>query len=143
MSNTYSAQTSITINAAIDKVWEALTDPQVVKKYLHNTTMKTDWSVGGPITWSGEWNGKSYEDKGTVLKFEPKRLISTSHWSPRSDTKDMPENYHIVTYELSESSDQTTITLTQSNCPSQEGADNMIIKGWKPILQTIKESLED
>ena len=79
---TYSAQTSITIEASIDRVWNALTGPKEIKKYLHGTNTKTDWVVGHEITWSGEWNGKAYVDEGEVLAYEPKRIIRTSHWSP-------------------------------------------------------------
>lgn len=139
---TFSAQTSVTINASIDKVWEALTSPAVIKQYLHDTDTKTDWVVGHPITWSGIWQGRAYEDKGTVLGFEPKKRLSSSHWSPLFGTEDWPEHYHIVTYELDGNNKQTTLTLTHSNSPTQQDADAMIENGWKPVLQTIKQILE-
>lgn len=62
----YSSQTSIEINATPEQVWDVLVNPELVKQYLHGTTMQADWHEGGAITWSGEWNGKSYVDKGTV-----------------------------------------------------------------------------
>jgi uncharacterized protein YndB with AHSA1/START domain len=142
MDKTFSAQTSIVINAPTDKVWDALVNPTMVKQYLHDTDMTADWVEGGSVTWSGEWNGKAYQDKGTVLKFEPKKIISTTHWSPLSGTEDKPKNYHIVTYELSESHNQTILTLIQGNSPTQEDADNMIENGWKPIIQSIKKLVE-
>lgn len=142
MDKTFSAKTSVTINAPIEKIWDALTNPEEIKKYLHDTDTKTDWVVGNEITWSGEWNGKAYVDKGEVLAYEPQRLIKTSHWSPLSGVEDKPENYHIVTYELSNNGDQTTLTLTQGNSRTQEDADNMIKGGWEPILQQIKQLLE-
>jgi len=143
MEETFSAQTSLTINAPIEKVWQALVDPVIVKQYLHGTDLKTDWNIGAPITWSGDWNGKAYEDKGIVLKYTPPSLVSTSHWSPLSGTEDTSENYHIVTYTLSEHDSKTTLTLTQSNSPTQEDADSMIENGWRPILQTLKDLLEN
>lgn len=72
MAQNYSAQTSINIKASADKVWQALVDPSIVKKYLHGTTMNANWKEGGLITYKGQWKGQEYEDKGTVLKFEPK-----------------------------------------------------------------------
>jgi hypothetical protein len=53
-----------------------------------------------------------------ILRFEPLRVISTSHWSPLSGVEDTPENYHVVTYELAAHDNQTTLTLTQSNTPN-------------------------
>lgn len=143
MAQNYSAQTSINIKASADKVWQALVDPSIVKKYLHNTTMNADWKEGGLITYKGQWKGQEYEDKGTVLKFEPKKLLCTTHWSPMSGTEDKQENYHVLTYELQEANGSTTLTLTQSNSPSQEYANNMIENGWKPILKTMKKIVED
>ena len=54
---------SVVINASTEKVWDALTIPEEIKKYLHDTGTKTDWVVGHEITWGGEWNGKAYVDK--------------------------------------------------------------------------------
>jgi len=142
MIETSSAQTSVTINAPIDKVWDALTNPKEINQYLHDTNTKTDWVVGHEITWSGEWNGKAYVDKGEVLAYEPKKIIRTSHWSPLSGTEDKPENYHIITYELSERDNKTTLTLTHGNSPTQEDADKMVKSGWEPILQQIKLLVE-
>ena len=142
MDKTFSAQTSVAIIAPIEKVWDALTNPDEIKIYLHDTDTKTDWVVGHEITWSGVWNGKAYTDKGEVLAYEPRRLIKTTHWSPLSGAEDKPENYHIVTYELLSNGNETTLTLTQGNSPTQEDADKMIKGGWEPILQQIKELLE-
>ncbi len=139
---TYSAQTSITVNAPVERVWEALVNPELVQQYLHGTTMQADWREGGTITWRGDWHGTLYEDKGVVLRFEPPRVISSSHWSPLSGAADQPENYHIVTYELTESGNQTTLTLTQSNSPTQQDADNMVTQGWQPILHALKQLVE-
>lgn len=138
----YAAQTSIIINAPRARVWEALVNPTLVREYLHGTTMEAEWREGGDITWSGEWNGQTYQDKGVVLRFEPMSLISTTHWSPLSGSADTPENYHVVTYTLTDDGDQTNLTLTQSNSPSQQDADSMVEQGWKPILQTLKQVVE-
>ncbi len=67
MNTSFIAQTSVVIDAPAADVWEALTNPELVKEYLHGTTMATDWQVGSPITWTGEWKGQAYQDKGTVL----------------------------------------------------------------------------
>lgn len=138
----FEATKSVTIRAPRAKVWEALTDPAKVTQYLHGTVMSTDWTVGGPITWSGVWKGQSYVDKGTVLAFEPDRLLKTTHWSPLGGSEDRPENYHTVTYELAGDGDVTTLTLTQDNNATQEEADAMAENNWGPVLQALKETAE-
>ena len=76
MTANFVAKKRITVNAPPDVVWRALTDPAMVRQYMHGTNLQTDWTVGSPITWKGEWQGKSYEDKGTVLAVEPTKLLN-------------------------------------------------------------------
>lgn len=49
---------SIEIAAPAGEVWAALTLPGLIKRYMMGATLATDWQVGSPITWSGEWQGK-------------------------------------------------------------------------------------
>ena len=136
------AEKRITINAPADAVWEALTDPEKVKVYMHGANMKTDWEVGSPITWTGEWKGAAYEDKGEVLAVEPGKLLRNTHWSPMGGTEDKPENYHTVTYELDQRADKTILTLKQDNNASQEEADAMAENNWGPVLEGLKKVAE-
>ncbi|MGH7233890.1 MAG: SRPBCC family protein [Candidatus Saccharimonadales bacterium] len=141
-SKDYNSVASIDINAPVEKVWDALTNPEVIKKYLFDTNTVTSWEVGSQIVWQGVWEGKPYKDKGVVLDFQPNKLLKTTHWSPMAGTEDKPENYHVVTYELQTRGDVTLLVITQSNNSTQEDADSMAEKGWKPILQTLKSLLE-
>lgn len=138
----FEATTSITIDAPADKVWEALTDPAKVKQYMHGTEMSTDWKKGSPITWRGEWKGRPYEDKGTVLEIQPRKMLRYTHWSPMGGSEDKPENYHTVTYELSGEDGHTVLTLSQDNNPTQEEADKMAANNWAPVLEGLKKTAE-
>lgn len=142
MAKGFEAITSVTIDAPAEEVWQALTDPAKVKQYLHGTEMSTDWNEGDPITWRGEWQGRAYEDKGTVLAVKPGRLLRYTHWSPMGGSEDRPENYHTVTYELWGEDGKTTLTLTQDNNPTQEEADKMAANNWAPVLQRLKTVAE-
>ncbi|MDP9326687.1 MAG: SRPBCC domain-containing protein [Actinomycetota bacterium] len=142
MKGSFVAEKRITIDASAEAVWQALTDPELVRQYLHGTNMETDWNVGGPITWKGEWKGQSYEDKGTVLEVEPNKRLKNTHWSPMGGSEDKPENYHTVTYELDEQDGKTTLTLKQDNNASQEEADNMAENNWGPVLEGLKAVVE-
>jgi uncharacterized protein YndB with AHSA1/START domain len=142
MTRGFAAIKRVTIHATRGEVWEALTDPDKVKQYLHGTEMSTDWKEGSPIVWRGEWKGRSYEDKGTVLAVQPEELLRYTHWSPMGGSEDKPENYHTVTYELAGDDGKTTLTLTQDNNPSQEEADTMADNNWGPVLNGLKEMVE-
>ena len=131
----------ITIKAKAEKVWDALTSPRLIKEYLFGTQVKSDWKVGSPITYSGVWEGKRSEDKGTILELVPNRRFTSTYWSSFSPLPDLPENYATVTYELSESRGETTLTVTQDNNVSRESADHSQ-SNWEKVLQTMKGLLE-
>jgi uncharacterized protein YndB with AHSA1/START domain len=136
------AKKRITVSAPPDVVWRALTDPAMVRQYMYGTNLQTDWAVGSPITWKGEWQGKPYEDKGTVVAVEPKKLLKVTHWSPMGGSEDKPENYHTVTYELAELGQETILTVEQDNNPSQEAANTMAEQNWGPVLDGLKATAE-
>ena len=142
MSRGFEAIKTVTIHATRAEVWSALTNPEKVKQYMHGTEMSTDWKEGSPISWKGEWKGRSYEDKGTVLAVEPQKLLKYTHWSPMGGSEDKPENYHTVTYELAGEDGKTTLTLIQDNNASQEEADKMASDNWGPVLIGLKETVE-
>jgi uncharacterized protein YndB with AHSA1/START domain len=142
MAGSFTAVKRITIHASRESVWQALVDPQKVKQYMHGTNMETDWSVGSPITWKGEWKGNAYEDKGTVLDVKPQTLLKVTHWSPMGASEDRPENYHTVTYELADHNGTTQLTVEQDNNATQEEADSMAENNWGPVLEGLKKVAE-
>jgi uncharacterized protein YndB with AHSA1/START domain len=141
MNKTFLAKAAITIHAPASKVWDALTKPDLIKQYLFGTEVTTDWQVGGPITYKGEWNGKAYEDKGKVLQIETEKLLVSTFWSSLSGLADIPENYKTVRYELSAEGRETKLTITQDNNDSQEEA-NHSEQNWRMVLEGIKKLLK-
>lgn len=135
------AKVEVVVNAPIAKVWEALTDPKIVKQYLFGTEVVTDWKVGSPIIWKGVWQGKPYEDKGEILQMIPEKLLETTYWSNMAGLPDRPENYKKVTYELGEENGSTKLILTQDNNPTEEDK-NHSEQNWKMVLDGLKKLLE-
>ena len=130
-----------TIDVSVPVVWDALVNPDVIKEYMFGTTVVSDWKPGSPIRWKGSWRGKAYEDKGTILEFEPNHLLSYSHFSPLTGTPDVPENYHTVTMELFPEGRRTVVSLSQDNNPTEE-ARRHSDENWKMMLAGLKELLE-
>jgi len=141
MKRDYIAKRSIVVNAPAARVWQALTRPELVKQYLFGTEMTADWRVGGAITYRGQWEGKPYQDKGSVLAFEPEKRLRSTYFSSLSGLEDKPENYNTVTYELAEAKGRTTLTVTQDNNPSPESAEHSA-KNWAMVLEGLKKLVE-
>jgi len=141
MKNAITGRTSIEIDAPVSKVWEAITNPQIIKQYFFGTNVISDWKVGNPIIFKGEWNGKSYQDKGTILNIIPLKLLRYNYWSSMSGIEDKPENYVIVTYNLFEDGDITLLTVIQENIPDQKMKEHAE-ENWRMVLNELKGLLE-
>jgi uncharacterized protein YndB with AHSA1/START domain len=141
MKTSYIAESSVSIDASAAKVWQALVDPAAVKQYMFGTTVVSDWKEGSPITWKGEWKGRSYEDKGVILRATPGRRLSYTHFSPVSGVPDRPENYHTVTIDLSADGDRTQVALSQDNNPTEEDREHSE-KNWGQMLAGLKKYVE-
>ena len=135
------ARASITIHAPRAQVWNALVTPSAIKQYMFGTDVRSDWKERGPITWSGEWQGKPYHDKGVILKIERDYALQYSHFSPLSGQPDKPENYHTVTIELSDAGAATRVMLSQDNNPT-ETARSHSEKNWTLMLSGLKQFVE-
>lgn len=125
----------------VSKVWQSLVNPEIIKQYLFDTEVTTDWKVGSPIIYKGEWQGKAFVDKGEILKIEPEKMLMSTHWSPLSGVPDTPANYHTVTYILSERGDGTEVTITQDNNSTEEEKEHSE-QNWKTVLANMKKLLE-
>jgi uncharacterized protein YndB with AHSA1/START domain len=135
------ARAETRVYASRNRVWDALVNPAVIRQYMFGTLVISDWKEGSPIIWKGEWEGKPYEDKGVILRFEPERLVRYSHFSPLSGLADSPENYHIVTIELSGEEEYTRVALSQDNNPTEQASEHSK-KNWDMMLAGLKKLLE-
>jgi uncharacterized protein YndB with AHSA1/START domain len=141
MRQEFTAVAAVDIRAPASRVWEALTQPALIKEYMFGTTVMSEWKPGAPITWAGEWKGQPYEDRGVILKIKPPRLLQYSHFSPLSGQADKPENYHTVTIELSPKGEDTHVSLLQDKNPSPEARDHSQ-ENWAAMLAAMKKLLE-
>jgi uncharacterized protein YndB with AHSA1/START domain len=137
----YTAKADTEISASADQVWAALTDPDQIKEYMFGSQVETDWKPGSQIRWKGEFEGKSYEDKGEVLEVEPGRRLKVTHFSPLTGQDDVPENYHTVTYELAEHDGHTHVSLSQDNAGSEQEAEHSSAT-WQQMLDGLKKQVE-
>ena len=132
---------STTIATDTSKVWDALTNPTIIKEYMFGTDTTSDWKVGSRITYKGVWQEKEYEDGGTIIEIEPKKKLISTYWSSMSGTEDKPENYATVGYYLEPTENGTKLTITQDNIKTEEAKEHSI-SNWNMVLDTMKKILE-
>ena len=134
-----------TIAADAKTVWSAMT-AKGKSALFAGTDVKTDWKVGHPITFSGDWKGKKFQDRGEIQRFEEGKELSFTHWSEMSGQPDRPENYHVVRYVLQPDGKRTKVTLSQLNMGEAGEIDAKTkaeyTKTWKMMLDGLKEAVE-
>jgi uncharacterized protein YndB with AHSA1/START domain len=132
---------TININATASKIWDALTNPDIIKQWLFGTNVISDWKVGSHILFTGNWQGTDYKDKGTILQFEKERIFRYNYWSGFSGLPDSTENYSIITFMLAPTNNSTQLTLTQTNFATDTGYEHSD-KNWDATLELMKKIIE-
>ena len=70
----------VQVAASAEEAWNALTDPQTVRRYYFDTAPRTTWEVGSPIEFVDD-DGDA-QITGTVLEFEPPTRLAMSRIVP-------------------------------------------------------------
>lgn len=133
----------IKINAPVNKVWDALTKQELVKKWQYGSELITDWNMGSTIRFRAEWEGKVFEQWGVILDVVQNKMIRYSLFAPRPDLEDKPENYFIMNYILTEGENMVTLEIVQEdNRPDAkqsepQGEENPILNGLKLLIESL------
>ena len=129
-----------TIKAPVNKVWDALTKPEIVKQYFFGSDLRTDWEKGSPVYFSGEYEGHAYEDKGIVLEYVENQKLSYSYLSSWANLEDKPENYLLVSYEVKALENGTELKITQSNYTEEKAQHSK--ENWASLVNEMKKMVE-
>lgn len=132
---------TINIKATPSKVWDALTNPAIIKKWLFGTDVISDWKIGSEILFTGNYQGTDYRDKGTILQFEKEKTFKYNYWSGFSGLPDNPENYSVIAFMLSPADSGTELTLTQNNFPTGTAYEHTA-QNWTATLALMKNITE-
>ena len=139
---TTTARAALHVDASRDRLWHALTDPDTISRFMFGSRVDTDWREGSPIRYRGEWEGRPYEDKGTILEVAPGERLVTSYYSPLSGKPDEPASYQTVSYLLADDEDGTLVTITQDGCADDAEAERMS-DNWAAVLASLKGVVEE
>lgn len=120
MNHELSVSESIAIHAPVERVWETMTNPELIKEYLYGTETITDWKPGSEIVFQGAWEEQAYRDSGTIQENILHKKISYSYWSGFSGLPDTPENHSLVIYEMESKGTETIFTWTQIGFPNED-----------------------
>lgn len=141
MAEDLSTEHSIAIDAPVQAVWDAITAPATIERWFFGVHTETDWREGSPIVHTGTWQGRPYEDRGTIVRIEPPHVLTHTHWSALSGLPDLPEHHQRVTWTLRPSGTGTELTVSETNLPSGE-AKGVSDQTWPVVLANLKQVVE-
>lgn len=130
------------INAPTATVWDALTNPKLIKQYFFGTEARSDWKEGSTIDYKGEWEGETYHDKGTILRLIPEKELTINHWSSRSGKPDRPENYDQHSYKLVDKGNKTDLIMSQVDHFKSEENRSKAWQHWDVVMDGLKKVVE-
>jgi len=146
MSEELTVTKSIRINAAVTRVWEALTTPEWSRKYMYGCDVVSDWKPGNSIEFIDRKTDKEIVlVKGKIVNIEPKSLLQYTVFGPAAGLNDIPSNYTTVTYKLTPENNHTIVRVTQGDFAEIEDGSNRYKHsetGWDFALNKLKEELE-
>jgi uncharacterized protein YndB with AHSA1/START domain len=144
--NELNIKKTITLDAEAAKVWEALTKPEMIKKYMEGTEVISDWKVGSPILWVGTSEGsEKVMLKGSIERMEFGKLIQFTSLNLDAEYTDIPSNYVKATYELIPKLGKTLLSVTQGDYSQVEDGRKRFVSddgGYNRTLNALKTFVE-
>jgi uncharacterized protein YndB with AHSA1/START domain len=130
----------IYIRATADKVWHALTTPEMTRQYWSNHRNRSDWRVGSP------WQHEDHDDaslvdiSGTILESVASRRLGFT-WASPADAK-AGMRLSRVLFETTEDDGVVRLTLTHDQLSESSDMAEGIAEGWPLVLSSLKSLLE-
>ncbi|MFH8365779.1 SRPBCC family protein [Streptomyces sp. NPDC018031] len=142
------------IRATPERLWQALTDPALIRRYHENTGPDSDWAPGSPVRWKMSPDGE-YRDYGQrVLAAEPfRRLSYTWHnyepeiaamfgWSDETLAELRKEPISKVSFEIEPLGEVVRLTVVHDDFAPGSEMLKGVSEGWPFILSSLKTLLE-
>jgi uncharacterized protein YndB with AHSA1/START domain len=128
----------IYIKTTPERLWEAITDPEIRSKYSFGNRIISDWTPGSRYTTTNP-NADGPLGEGENLEIDPpRRLVQSMVALWGDDVKS--EGTSRVTWEIEPVGDSCRLTVTHDQL--REGANDQLYGGWPMILSGLKTWLE-
>ncbi|RYY90802.1 MAG: ATPase [Chitinophagaceae bacterium] len=131
----------VRIEAPIERVWECVSNADLVREWQYGSNLDTSWEPGTGIRFSTPWEGKTFEQWGTVEAYNAPNFLAYRLFAPRPGLEDKPENYFRMEYRLQELDGTTELEISQVD--ERPGAEQEKPQGEEnPMLQALKKLAE-
>ena len=128
----------IYVKTTPEKLWEAITDPELRSKYNFGVRVNSDWTTGSPYTSEHDRLDGPLAQGENLEVDPPHRLVQSFNALWSDDVK--AEGTSRVTWEIKQIADSCRLTVTHDQL--REGANDELYGGWPMILSGLKTLLE-
>jgi uncharacterized protein YndB with AHSA1/START domain len=129
----------IYIRTSPERLWQALTDPELTRRYWCETHQESDWKPGA--AWRLMIPDGRVGDGGEILEIEPpKRLVIA--WRNEFKPELRAEGFSRLTYELEPQGDSVKLALVHEMDRPDSKLIGAVSGGWPAILSSLKSLLE-
>jgi uncharacterized protein YndB with AHSA1/START domain len=128
----------IYIRTTPERLWAAITDPEIRAKYQFGASVHSDWTPGSRLEMSSP-RADAPLGEGEVLEAEPpRRLVHTLTALWGEDVR--AEGQSRVSWEIEPIGDSCRLTVVHDQL--RDGANDQLYGGWPMILSGLKTWLE-
>ena len=121
------------------KLWQALTDPEFIRRYFYETTHESDCKPGS--SWRMLAPGGKVVDAGEVIESKPPKKLVLK-WRNELKKELHAEGFSRMTYEIEKDGTSVKLTVThEMNRPDSKFIAG-VSEGWPSILSSLKTMLE-
>ncbi len=141
MNEDHVVRKTIRIEAEIDKVWDALTNPEITKKYFFNCEAISDWKVGSRLDFQTRVEGEdTVVVTGIITAIEPNSVLEHTCYIPEFEND--PSKHTDVTYKFESENGSTVISVSQGPFEDEEKRNHTNFS-WDTVLSGLKKVLEE
>jgi uncharacterized protein YndB with AHSA1/START domain len=129
----------IYIRTTPEKLWQAITDPQMTKQYFYGSAIETSLRPGTPLHRVRDDGSNMLE--GEVIEVDPPRKLVHTFIvkEPNPADQDPPSK---VTWEITPMGEVCKLTLTHEHYRGESVTYKGTLTGWNPVLSGLKTLLE-
>ncbi|HLJ96016.1 MAG TPA: SRPBCC family protein [Gemmataceae bacterium] len=127
------------IRTSIEKLWQALIDPEFTRRYWCATWQESDWKPGA--AWRIMIPDGRVADSGQVLEIDPPRKLVLA-WRNEFQPELRAEGFSRLTYELEQQGEVVQLTILHEIEKPDSNFIQAVSGGWPLILASLKSLLE-
>lgn len=127
------------IRATPEKVFEAITRPEISRRYWGHENV-SDWQPGSPWQHVRANAERTVNLVGKVIEVAPPTRLVVS-WTNASQQDD-PASYSRVTFDIVEYDGMVRLTVSHDDLVAGSGMANGVSKGWPIVLSSLKSYME-